>query len=153
MKYSNKLKRAVLAVFACFTLFLVSGCGPEGPATVQDFFGAVVRGDVAQVKAGLYHHPEWAKTTDAANYNRTALHKACGRGHRDVVELLLSEGAGLNARDQLGYTPLMYAIHGRNSDLAVWLIEEKGARVDVREKNGLTPLHNAAFAGLPHVGL
>jgi ankyrin repeat protein len=150
MKHSNKLKRIVAAVIVCSVLLLAGGCAPEGPATLQDFFGAVVEGDVAQVRAGIHHHPEWVRATDVGNYNRTALHKAAGHGHQQMAEFLLSEGANINARDKLGYTPLMFAIHGRKSEVAVWLVE-KGARIDVKENNGYTALHNAAFAGLPDV--
>ncbi|MFP4026211.1 MAG: ankyrin repeat domain-containing protein [Candidatus Brocadiia bacterium] len=150
MRLQQAPRNIVLAHALVGVVLLSGGCAPEGPATLQDFFGAVVKGDVAQVKAGIHHHPEWVRVTDAENYNRTALHKAAGHGHQQIVEFLLAKGADINARDKLGYTPLMFAIHGRKSEVAVWLIE-KGARVNVKEKNGYTALHNAAFAGMPKV--
>jgi ankyrin repeat protein len=144
------INRGFLLLTLLAVTLLGGGCGPKGPATTDEFFRAVVSGNMPQVKAALRHHPQWISATDPDDYSRTALHKASEHGHRDVAVLLLSEGADLNARDQLGYTPLMYAIHGRKADLAVWLID-RGARIDWNENNGFTALHNAAFAGLPDV--
>ena len=42
-------------------------------------------------------------------YDRTPLHSAAVRGHTEVVELLLAEGAEVNARMSKGYTALQLA--------------------------------------------
>jgi ankyrin repeat protein len=36
----------------------------------------------------------------------TPLHRAAGWGHKEIVELLLAKGADLNAKDDVGTTPL-----------------------------------------------
>lgn len=38
--------------------------------------------------------------------NRTALHRAVGKGHNPVVQLLISKGADIHVTDQGGLTPL-----------------------------------------------
>lgn len=42
--------------------------------------------------------------------SKTLLHVACERGHRDVVEYLLSAGADIHSLDNLGKSPKDYAI-------------------------------------------
>jgi ankyrin repeat protein len=64
-----------------------------------------------------------------------------------VVEALLARGAGVNARNSTGATPLHDAALAGNADLARLLIE-KGAQVDARDgESGATPLHHAASWG------
>ena len=38
----------------------------------------------------------------------TPLHEAVIGGHKDVVELLIANGAEVNAKDRMGKTPLWY---------------------------------------------
>jgi len=44
------------------------------------------------------------------------LHKAAGWGHKEVAELLIANGADVNAKDEDGDTPLVYA-EGEIADL------------------------------------
>ncbi|KAI5071736.1 hypothetical protein GOP47_0013987 [Adiantum capillus-veneris] len=57
---------------------------------------------------------------------RTALHIAACEGHLDVVRLLVSKGADVNARDRWGSTPLDDAEHYQNGDVCKQLIEYGG---------------------------
>lgn len=63
--------------------------------------------------------------------------------HRDIVELLISQGMASDIRDGNGSTPLHLAVQSRNGDIARLLID-KGADIDARDYSGRTPLHIAS---------
>eukprot|EP00927_Polykrikos_kofoidii_P033148 TRINITY_DN28059_c0_g1_i1.p1 TRINITY_DN28059_c0_g1~~TRINITY_DN28059_c0_g1_i1.p1 ORF type:complete len:1318 (+),score=215.35 TRINITY_DN28059_c0_g1_i1:59-4012(+) len=52
---------------------------------------------------------------DAAGY--TALHTAASHGHTAIVEVILENGCGVEARDKNGCTALIHAARTRNSDI------------------------------------
>jgi len=72
---------------------------------------------------------------------------ACRSGDVESVRHLLNAGAGVNARDEYGYTPLHAAcFHGHPA--IVRLLIEAGADVNAKEKDGgYTPLHYACLHG------
>ena len=70
------------------------------------------------------------------------LHKAAGSGDLDVVDRCLRQGVDVNARDEYGRTPLMWA--AEDPDMVRRLVEQ-GADVNARDENGETPLMYAAF--------
>ncbi|BAY86527.1 serine/threonine protein kinase [Calothrix parasitica NIES-267] len=105
------------------------------------------------------------------NYAQTPLHYAVINQRKDIVELLLSHQAGVNAEDKFGYTPLLllFEIHRKNSnDLNIQLLNdyrvdvryinakskrlrlplmkllvEKGANINIQNYQGYAPLHLA----------
>lgn len=104
---------------------------------------------------------------DIDYFRQTPLSLALGRGHREVVELLLTCGANINGTDQ-GPSPLLDAIGRKNFEMVKLLLEWKpddGPRsrykrslrkltapkytlnVNCRDKYGDTPLHSAARKG------
>ena len=81
----------------------------------------------------------------------TALHIAAGAwGHDEFVELLISRGADVNARNERGDTPLCMATDDRNIAKARSLISH-GADPNLKGSEGDTPLHRAAEWGNPQV--
>ncbi len=74
----------------------------------------------------------------------TPLHIAAAQGHLEVAELLLSEGAAVDARTTDGLTPLHAAAYGGNEEVVTSLLA-RGADVDAEDVDGWTPLHEAAF--------
>jgi ankyrin repeat protein len=81
----------------------------------------------------------------------TPLHEAAARNHKDVVQVLLANGADLNVRDsEYGDTPLHWAAENGNRDV-VELLLNKGADVNNRDNLGETPLHVAALNGYKSV--
>lgn len=79
----------------------------------------------------------------------TPLMSAALRGHREVAQLLLDEGADVNTENQHGYTALSYAAKS-DAPLAAdvgELLIAAGAAVDAPNKYGHTPLMRAANWG------
>jgi ankyrin repeat protein len=57
----------------------------------------------------------------------------------DVMRLLVEKGADVNAVNDLGMTPLHYAVQ-RGADKTIEYLASKGARFDVKNKQGRTPV-------------
>ncbi len=72
----------------------------------------------------------------------TPLHRAARYGDKELVELLIANGADVNAKDKWGYTPLLWAIFSRDKDMMKLLIA-KGADVNYTPKDDYPPLHSA----------
>ena len=64
------------------------------------------------------------------------------RGDKEFVELLISAGADVNAKNNDGDTPLHFA--ASRDYKKVQMLLSAGADVNAKDKNGDTPLHRAA---------
>mmetsp|Transcript_21620 Transcript_21620/g.71579 ORF Transcript_21620/g.71579 Transcript_21620/m.71579 type:complete len:88 (+) Transcript_21620:482-745(+) len=71
--------------------------------------------------------------------NQTPLHRAAGTGRSRIVELLLSEGVDVNARDKEGNTALHLAMYEQQEESCVSLIRA-GASTTIKNNEGETPL-------------
>ena len=78
----------------------------------------------------------------------TALLRACGGGHRAVVELLLARGADPQHVAHTGATPLSAAVSMRHGELVERLLAA-GAQLEQRLPGEVTVLMLAAALGLP----
>jgi ankyrin repeat protein len=78
---------------------------------------------------------------------RTPLSWATSGAHKEVAELLIAEGADVNAKDEHGGTPLHQAASWKKKEMVELLIAE-GADVNAKSKYGRTALYVAA-AGSP----
>ncbi|BFZ13244.1 hypothetical protein BsWGS_16283 [Bradybaena similaris] len=74
------------------------------------------------------------------------IHMAVLHNHKDVVALLISQGADVSAQNHKSLTPLHLAICIRNS-LVTEMLVKAGARLNVCDINGDTPLLMAASNG------
>ncbi|TMW67635.1 hypothetical protein Poli38472_011255 [Pythium oligandrum] len=90
-----------------------------------------------------------ANTTDTLHL----LHACAGRGLVDCLRVLVEhlevytiQEDQFNARDDDGYTPLIYAISNSNID-AVQCLLEHGASPDIKDYFGRAPLHFAVSVG------
>lgn len=80
----------------------------------------------------------------------TPLMKASQLGQRDVVRMLVTAGARLNARNTDGNNALWLACFGSHLDVIDALIDS-GIDIDNRNDNGATPLMYAASSGKAEV--
>ena len=76
----------------------------------------------------------------------TPLHDAAYNGHVEIANLLLQNGAELNARRDNGDTPLHDAADKGHVEITRLLLQN-GAEVNSKSKWGNTPLHDAAWNG------
>ena len=70
---------------------------------------------------------------------QTLLHLAAGLGHDQIAELLISNGANIDAKDLKGSTPLHYAV-GHNRIKTVKSLIENGANIHALTSLEVTPL-------------
>ncbi len=72
------------------------------------------------------------------------------QGTADVVDVLLKNGADVNARDTLGETPLFLAAR-KGFETIVKSLLDHGADANAKTRRGCTPLHAAADSGLAEI--
>ncbi|XP_077992722.1 poly [ADP-ribose] polymerase tankyrase-2-like [Glandiceps talaboti] len=123
----------------------------DGDQDVQD----LLRGDAALLdaaKKGCLARvqklvtPENINCRDSQGRNSTPLHLAAGYNNVEVAELLLENGADVNARDKGGLIPLHNASSYGHVDIAALLIKY-GTCVNATDRWSFTPLHEAAQKG------
>lgn len=91
---------------------------------------AIRQGERDTVAAILDRRPALATSSDAAGF--TPLHIAATAGRVDMAELLLSRGAGLEARTPDGRTPLFQAIPLGSGEAFAYLLS-RGANLHARD--------------------
>lgn len=118
-------------------------------AVIRDAFEAAQSGNTDQLATLLKEHPTLA---NAENENGlTLLGYAAHFGHPEIVQLLLSSGADVNAcsHSTISFIPSNTALHaaiaGERNLTVIRLLLENGARTDLFDSNGHTCLHAAAF--------
>jgi len=81
------------------------------------------------------------------NPKDTAVHMACRNSRRDVVEVLLDAGLGVEEKGRWGMPPLHAAASSLTGDprSVVHFLLLRGADINSRGYNGHTALHEAAF--------
>lgn len=82
---------------------------------------------------------------------KTPLHLASEFQLKELVEAILRAGGGVNDEDSVGWTPLFYAILGRNIETCRALLAHGVQDLDHQDHRGWTALHLACYVGLPEV--
>lgn len=122
----------------------------EQPMNVRDqFFLAVGTPETPSIEQYL------ALGADVNMYSDIArpLHAAALTGNTNIVKELLARGAQVNAKDNMGNTPLFYAVQNvyNNKEMAeqkIQLLIASGADVNVKNTQGASPLHQARTADI-----
>jgi ankyrin repeat protein len=89
------------------------------------------------------HHPA-VDLSDEDGW--TPLHSASSAGHEDMVKMLLSQNAQVDAQTNQKRTPLHYAASKGHANITQLLLEA-GADPSVTDIFGNTPLHRSAACG------
>ncbi len=126
-----------ISIFAA-ALFLCVSMTMEA----QDIFEAVKNRDEVQVKQWIEKDASLVSLKDGSG--NTPLHVAAIVGSPELILLLLSRGADIQAVNAQSNTPLHEAIINGHDD-AARLLMEKGADVNKPDVSGLAPLHLAAL--------
>ena len=79
----------------------------------------------------LEKYPDCVSVKDG--FDRTPLHWAARNGRASTVEILVANGADVNARDKIGCTPLWHAAYQAGNESIVQLLCENGT--DIKSQN------------------
>ncbi|HDQ25959.1 MAG TPA: hypothetical protein ENN43_04355 [bacterium] len=118
----------------------------------RELFDAVERGDSRKVKELINaffikkligRKPDVSAIDDKED---TPLIIAAYKGHRDIVELLLKAGAGVDETDKYGNTVLIEATRMGHADIVRELIHQ-GADIDAKDRDGYNAFMYAAAYG------
>lgn len=115
------------------------------PEPGKEIIQAAKKGDPVKINQLLAADAELTDARDTDGW--TPLHCAIWKGHQEVVAVLLSAGADVNAQnnnDHWGTTPLHAAAHANQAAIAQMLID-KGANLNALDMNGKTPLFHTTF--------
>ncbi len=93
------------------------------------------------------------ENADSRDLNgRTKLMTACKKGNLELAENLIYSGADVNATDDDGWTPLMFASRFTDNVKIVKTLIQNGAKVQQKNNYGVTPLKLAAgFSSSPAI--
>lgn len=80
----------------------------------------------------------------------TPLHYACAKGHLDVAQFLLANGAMIDSLSLGGTTPLMMAVQSGN-DYLVKLLLDKGSNLQLRNEAGFSAIDIADIYNKPAI--
>lgn len=120
---------------------------PRRPLRGHDVPAAAVAGDVDALRRLL----DLGLPVDAIDRQGcSALLRAAGGGHREVVDLLLARGADAGLAAQSGATPLSAAVSMRHADIVDRLVRA-GVSLEQRLPGELTVLMVACALGLPEL--
>lgn len=124
-------------------------CSSLAQATdkVGEIYQAIKNEDVEQVKINLTVDTNSVYAVLEKRF--TLLHFAAEHGSPrgiEILELLLNDGAKVEAKNHIGQTPLFCAV-GYDNPEGVKILIAKGAKINMRQNDGRTPLHWAAANG------
>lgn len=101
------------------------------PKDHKNFLEAAKIGDLEKIKKHLEYELQHGLTV------------AAFRGHYEVVDYLIKQGANVNADTDLGLTPLTAAIKGKHTAIVERLLKEPAIDTNKYDPSGQTPLHHA----------
>ncbi len=103
------------------------------PKKVGPIHIAVEQGDLEKLKKVLSEKPELIDIKDGRGM--TALHRATIRGHKEIVEFLISKNADLNTKDSQGKTALQHALDKGHKEIADLLRSSAEKKPDAKKED------------------
>jgi ankyrin repeat protein len=140
----NRVQKTFIMVFFILGLCLLVGTFPLQAASEEQFFRAILSGEILVVKDMIEKGADVNARDD--QYGITPLHTAAYYGRTEIVKLLLKKNVNINAKDKEGETPLIAALTSGHTGIGEILVN-KGAVVNIQTKKGWTPLHFAVSRG------
>jgi ankyrin repeat protein len=122
----------LLAVLAIS--FGLASAAATDAVLIKTFHHAVQIGNTSTVRTMLSADPTLARSSD--QYRFQPIHLLDMYFSEEILDLLLADGADINARNDEGVTLL----HIVTDPDAVAVLVRKGADIEVRDKRGWTPL-------------
>src|SRR3989339_601373 len=135
MKYIQKL-----------SLVLTLLCTYAPSLSASTLHKLVKKNEIEKVKDFLKNNREKEIINAQNSYGKTPLYQACSKNYKDIVKLLLENGANPNIPNKDKETPLYWACAKGNLEI-VKLLLEKDADVNIANKNRETPLYPACYLG------
>jgi len=105
-----------------------------------DIWTAITNRDTERVKKIIKENPNVVNLK--GDDGLTPLYYAVRVKNKEIIDLLIKNGADVNARNNIKETPLYYAIFYGNDTEIMELLIENGADVNVKSLGGYTPLHH-----------
>lgn len=137
---------AILAIPGAFLLFLY-----RGEKRAERLRAAIQTDDIPAIRELVTRWPSLLRPRTRGSEAGSPLHTAAWEQRIEIVRLLLELGADVNAKDDVGNTPLHRAVseqfhdqHLEKTSEIVELLIASGASVHAGSKFDWTPLHYAA---------
>ena len=146
----KKIKTQFIWTIFVFLHLLFSVSVNGNPAFHDVIHRAVANGNIKKIKELIKLHGYAAVNARNVNTNMTVLMEALKYNQTEIAELLIDNGANVNAQDRNHTTPLIYAVDEGLYDMAEKIIKE-GANIDQKDKNGKTALIHSVDGDLTNI--
>ena len=110
----------------------------------QTLLHSIPSGDIGLIRQAIENGADvnHIHDIDGTGMRLSYLHTAAAAGRYDVMDLLVSKGANVNARSRDGETPLQFAA-AANNVAGARLLLSSGAHLDAEDKNKVTAIEEA----------
>ena len=133
----------IIAISFCllFTISFMASCKETAPA--EEVLEIEIAEETTSVETTAVSEEMSAEEVSSTHEE---LLSACRRGNLEEVEKLIEKGVDVNAKDDIGWTAMMWAAVNGHTEIIELLIDN-GAGFEVIDNNGLTALMWTAACG------
>jgi len=148
-RVNERCQIVLCLILVSLLLLLVVGCHRRDSGYYTTAIReAVEHGQIDTIKSLLEKKPELISARYDGGYSLLSVAIWFGNSSStiDVIELLISKGADVNAKTNSDRTPL-HEVAGLGENEVIKLLLDSGAEVNAKTHIGITPLHCAALNG------